>query len=170
MAKKILIVEDDPLITKIYTTRLTTDGYEVKNAENGELGIIVAKEFSPDLIILDVMMPKMDGFGCLESLRKIPEFMSIPILMYSNLAAEEEQVRAKELGVTEFLVKANISPTMLIKKIAQYLQGVIDQPENVAISDNASPQAVATDTQIDSAPNQPSESNTSDPSAENKAS
>lgn len=168
MAKKILIVEDDPLITKIYTTRLTTDGYEVKNAENGELGIVVAKEFNPDLIILDVMMPKMDGFGCLESLRKIPDFMSIPILMYSNLAAEEEQVRAKELGVTEFLVKANISPTMLIKKIAQYLQNISNGPSKPIVPENTSQQPVSPDVDTDATSVQSHVINTSDPSGEVK--
>lgn len=121
MAKKILIVEDDPLITKIYSTRLISDGYEVKNAENGEIALQIVGEYNPDLVMLDVMMPKVDGFECLKGIRAMSQFATIPILMYSNLGAEEEQLRAKEYGVTEFFVKANISPTQLVSNIKKYL-------------------------------------------------
>ena len=118
---KILIVEDDPLIVKIYATRLVADGYEVLTAENGEDGLKISETNSPDVIVLDVMMPKMDGFEVLTKLRASPKYAKTPVLVYSNLAQEEEIERAKKLGATEFIVKANLSPTEMIAKIKQYL-------------------------------------------------
>ncbi len=118
---KILFIEDDPLIVKIYSTRLKADGHEVFSAENGEEGLNVIDECHPDVVVLDVMMPKMDGFAVLERLRSRDAYKNIPILMYSNLNNEEEISRAKKAGVTEFIVKANLSPTQMVVKIEQYL-------------------------------------------------
>ena len=118
---KILFIEDDPLIIKIYTTRLTADGYQVLSAENGADGITLAEKELPDLIVLDIMMPKVDGFGVLQKLRSHPQLKDKPILVYSNLAQEEELNRARQLGATEFIVKANLTPTEMVAKIKQYL-------------------------------------------------
>jgi len=118
---KILIIEDDPLIVKIYTTRLTADGYEVASAENGEDGLKLAEQSPPNLVVLDIMMPRMDGFAVLEKLRANPQMKQIPIIVYSNLAQEEEIKRAKETGATEFIIKANVTPTEMVAKIKQYL-------------------------------------------------
>lgn len=118
---KILFVEDDPLIVKIYTTRLTADGHTVLSADNGETGLKLAQTETPDLIVLDIMMPKMDGFGVLSVLRSQESMKKIPILVYSNLAQEDEIIKAKQMGATEFIVKANLTPTEMIGKIKQYL-------------------------------------------------
>lgn len=118
---KIVFVEDDPLIVKIYTTRLKADGHEVYSAENGEDGLKVIAEVKPDLIILDVMMPRVDGFGVLQRVRSDEALKNIPIIMYSNLNNEEEITRAKQMGVNEFLIKANLSPSQMVAKIKQYL-------------------------------------------------
>jgi len=122
MAPKILFIEDDPLIVKIYSTRLTADGYQVFSADNGQDGLKVVDQNTPDLIVLDIMMPKIDGFGVLEKLRASPKTKQIPILVYSNLAQEEEIARAKSMGATEFIVKANLSPTDMVEKIKSYLK------------------------------------------------
>lgn len=118
---KILFVEDDPLIVKIYSTRLTADGYQVLAAENGEEGLRIANKELPDLVVLDIMMPKMDGFAVLEKIRANEKLKEIPILIYSNLTQEEEIARAKKMGATEFITKANVSPTEMVAKIKQYL-------------------------------------------------
>lgn len=118
---KILLIEDDSLIVKIYTTRLKADGYTIVSADNGEDGITKAEQEIPDLILLDVMMPKVDGFTVLQTLRQREEFKSTPIIMYSNLGQEVEAKRAMELGATEFITKANISPTELVNKIKSYI-------------------------------------------------
>lgn len=125
--EKILLVEDDPLIVKIYKTRLLADGYHVLSADNGEDGLKLAQQEVPDLIVLDIMMPKMDGFGVLEKLRSDERMKQTPILVYSNLAVEGEMLRAKKLGATEFIIKANISPTEMVAKIKLYLSG--NQPK-----------------------------------------
>lgn len=118
---KILFVEDDPLIVKIYSTRLTADGYQVLAAENGEEGLRIAEQELPDLVVLDIMMPKMDGYAVLEKIRANEKLSLIPILIYSNLTQEEEIARAKKMGATEFITKANVSPTEMVAKIKQYL-------------------------------------------------
>jgi DNA-binding response OmpR family regulator len=119
---KILLIEDDSLIIKIYSTRLKADGFDVISADNGEDGIAIAQKEMPDFILLDVMMPKMDGFKVLETLRAKDELKSIPIVVYSNLAQESEIQKAIDLGATEFIVKANISPTELVNKIKSYVK------------------------------------------------
>lgn len=118
---KILFIEDDPLIIKIYTTRLTADGYQVLSAENGEAGIKLAETEIPDIIVLDIMMPRMDGFGVLEKIKSNEKLKNKPVLVYSNLAQDEEIQRARQMGATEFIIKANFSPTEMVEKIKQYL-------------------------------------------------
>lgn len=119
---KILLIEDDALIVKIYSTRLKADGYTVLSADNGEDGLVLADKEGADLIVLDVMMPKLDGFSVLEKIRTNPALSKIPILIYSNLAQDTEIEKAKQLGATEFIVKANISPTELVNKIKSYIK------------------------------------------------
>ena len=119
---KILLVEDDSLIVKIYSTRLKADGFTVVSADNGEDGIAMAEKETPDFILLDVMMPKMDGFKVLETLRAKEGLKNIPIIVYSNLAQESEMQKAVQMGATEFIVKANISPTELVNKIKSYVK------------------------------------------------
>jgi len=119
---KILLVEDDSLIVKIYSTRLKADGFVIISADNGEDGLTVAEKEFPDLILLDVMMPKVDGFTVLQKLRENPKFKSTPIIVYSNLGQESEMQKAIQMGATEFIVKANISPTELVNKIKSYVK------------------------------------------------
>ena len=118
---KVLIVEDDSLIVKIYTTRLQAEGFEVQSAQDGLEGVTKMREFVPDVVLLDVMMPKLDGFGLVTEIKKDPKLQTIPIIMYSNMNNEEEIQRAKSLGVVEFLIKANLTPNQVIEKIKQYL-------------------------------------------------
>jgi DNA-binding response OmpR family regulator len=127
---KILFIEDDPLINKIYSTRLKADGHDVFSAENGEDGLKMVYDVMPDIIVLDVMMPRVDGFAVLEKLRADDRFKNKPILMYSNLNNEEEIKRAKQMGVTEFLVKANLSPTQMVSKIKQYIDALLTPTSN----------------------------------------
>ena len=118
---KILIVEDDPLIVKIYTTRLSADGHTVISADNGADGVTKALESVPDVVLLDIMMPKLDGFGFMQAVRKDPKTAHIPLLVYSNLSNDDEIKRAKDSGATEFLMKTNLTPNQVVEKIKQYL-------------------------------------------------
>lgn len=119
---KILFIEDDQLIVKIYTTRLTADGYTVFSSYNGVEGLAIAQKELPDLIVCDVMMPQMDGFEVLKRLKSDERTKHIIVLMYSNLAQEEEMKKARDLGAAEFIVKANISPVELVEKIKGYIK------------------------------------------------
>ena len=80
-----------------------------------------AETQAPDLIVLDIMMPRLDGFSVLEKLRQSEKTRNTPILVYSNLGQEDEIVRAKKMGATDFVIKANLSPTEMINKIKEHL-------------------------------------------------
>lgn len=118
---KILIIEDDPLTVKIYATRLSADAHEVQSANNGEDGLKLVQEFQPHLVLLDLMMPKLDGLALLEKLKENPATKKIPVLVYSNLSSEEKIKKAKQLGAVDFLVKASLTPTQVMKRIEKYL-------------------------------------------------
>ncbi len=117
----ILIIEDDSLIAKIYTTRLSADGYMVEWCSNGREALEKIITFKPQLILLDVMMPEMNGFDLLKEVRSREEFSKIPILMYSSLSGEAEIAKARALGATEYLNKTLLTPTEVVNTIKKYL-------------------------------------------------
>jgi len=117
----ILIIEDDPLLVKMYQTKLFLEGFQVKTAEDGQTGLKMALEEKVDFILLDIMMPKLSGIDLLEALRKNPKGKNIPVIVMTNLIDQEKYQKAKELGVKEFLVKANLTPKQVVTKIKQYL-------------------------------------------------
>ena len=117
MNKKILIIEDDKFLREVIAKKLTTEGYEIIEAVNGENGIIQAGETKPDLILLDLILPGIDGFGVLAQIKENAETKEIPIIILSNLSKESEIKRALTLGAADFLIKANFTPSEIIKKI-----------------------------------------------------
>lgn len=118
---KVLIIEDDSLIVKVYSTRLKADGHQVFSAGDGEEGLALAKKEVPGVILLDIMMPKISGLEVLAELKKSPATAKIPVLVYSNLAKEEEVTKAKSLGAREFIVKADLTPHQVVAKLESYL-------------------------------------------------
>ncbi len=120
--KKILLVDDDPLLTKLYQSKLTQEGYEVFFAHNGLDGLALAKEKMPDLVLLDVMMPKMDGIDTLKELKKDPSTKKIPVVMLTNLGDNEYHVEgAKLLGAEEYLMKSNTDLHQLQEVVTRIL-------------------------------------------------
>lgn len=108
--KTILLVDDDPLIIRMYQNKLTRDGYEVVLAFNGEEAISKLKETKPDLIFLDLMMPKMDGIKTLEALKKNMDTKMIPVIILTNLDDNTEDIeKAKKMGALDYLIKTNMS-------------------------------------------------------------
>src|SRR5579862_5844877 len=103
---KVLLVEDDNNLREIYEMRLQAEGYETLTAGNGEEGLTVAMKEKPDLIIADVMMPKLSGFDMLETLRAAPEMKNTKVIMMTALGQAEDQERGKALGVIKYLVKS----------------------------------------------------------------
>jgi len=119
--EKILIIEDDRFIAKMYQTKLSLEGYTVEVAENGALGVEKIKSFSPDLVLLDIIMPEMDGFGVLEAIRDDDAINSTSVIVMSNLAQEDHLKRAKALGAKDYIVKSQFTPMDVVNKIKDVL-------------------------------------------------
>jgi sigma-B regulation protein RsbU (phosphoserine phosphatase) len=115
--KKILIAEDDKFLSSAYRLKLTKAGFEVTIASDGQQLLDILKNYFPDLILLDLVMPIVDGFDALKEIRANPKFKSIPIIVASNLGQKEDSDRAKALGATDFVIKSDLSLDMLIEKI-----------------------------------------------------
>ena len=114
---KILLVEDDPFLTNMYKTRFQGEGHEVTVASDGETALTLLKQAPPQLVILDVMLPKLGGFSILEEMQKSEELKKVPVIVLSNLANEDSITKAKEYGVKEFLTKAQHTPTEILEVI-----------------------------------------------------
>jgi len=119
--KKILIVDDDDQISKMYTTLLDIKGYKTQRVNNGEDALAVVQDFKPDLILLDVMMPKISGFDVADILHNTPVVKDIPIIMLSALGGKEDRERATASGVTHYFVKTEIDTESIAKKIEEIL-------------------------------------------------
>lgn len=115
--KKILIAEDDKFLANAYRLKLTKAGFDVQIVGDGAELLTTLETFVPDLILLDLVMPVMDGFSTLENLRSNPKYKSITVIVASNLGQKEDIDRATNLGATDFVVKSDISLNMLIEKI-----------------------------------------------------
>jgi len=118
---KILIVEDDSLIAKVYKTRLEADEHEVRVAGDGEAGLKMLLAEKPDLLLLDLMIPKVSGVEVMEGIQKTPSLKGLPVLVYSNLVEEDKVEKVKSLGAKEFLAKADFTPDQIVEKINRYI-------------------------------------------------
>lgn len=118
--KNILLVDDDPLVVRMYQNRLSNDGYAVRTASNGEEALIQVMKEKPDLILLDVMMPKMNGVETLKALKVDPNMKDIPVIVLTNLGDNPEDIEnAKKLGALDYLVKAETTPKKLSERVEQ---------------------------------------------------
>jgi len=120
--KKILFIEDEPTLQKTVGEVLSQEGFEVLEALDGESGIAMAKRERPDLVLLDLILPKKNGFEVLEELKKDPETANIKIIVLTNLEGSEEVERALELGATNYLVKANYELEEIVAKVKELLK------------------------------------------------
>lgn len=105
---KIMLVEDDDSLREIYSIRLTAEGYTIVTAKDGEEALAVAVRERPDLIVSDVMMPKISGFDMLDILRSTPETQNIKVIMMTALSSEDQRVRGESLGADRYLVKSQV--------------------------------------------------------------
>jgi two-component system, OmpR family, alkaline phosphatase synthesis response regulator PhoP len=120
MGKKILIVDDEPDIILMVGTRLKANGYEIISAGDGQAGYEMAQKEKPDLVILDLMLPKMDGYKVCGFLKRDYRYAKIPILMFTAKAQEEDMKLAREMGADAYLVKP-FKPEELLGKIRELL-------------------------------------------------
>lgn len=119
--KKILLVEDDDNLANVYLARLEVEGFEVKRVPNGEDALATAIDFKPDLVLLDVMMPKVSGFDVLDILRNTPETANLKIVMLTALSQEGDKSRAHQLGADDYLVKSQVVIADVIDRIKHHL-------------------------------------------------
>lgn len=118
--KKVLVIEDDTFLAKIYESKLKHEGYEAKVANDGEEGMEVMADFDPDIVLLDLVMPRKDGFTVLKEMNENPVLKGIPVVVLSNLGQDSDVVRVKELGAKDYLVKADISISDVVTTITKY--------------------------------------------------
>ena len=122
MASKILVAEDDQFILKAMTTKLTKEGFEVKIAVDGVQVLDILKSYIPDLIILDLLMPKKDGFEVLKEVKGDQRLKNIPIIIASNLGQENDIQQVLALGATDYLIKSEFTLESLVQKIKNTLK------------------------------------------------
>lgn len=120
MKKKILIIEDDKFLIKAYKIKFMRAGFDVITATDGEMGMEIAKKEIPKMIILDIMLPKIDGFEFLKRMKKEEKIKDVPVIALSNLGQQEDKDKAISLGAKEYLVKADFSLEEIIEKVIEY--------------------------------------------------
>lgn len=120
---KILIVEDDPLMQRMYQKAFSFDGYEVVVAGDGVEGIDKARTEKPTAVLLDVMMPKMNGLDALAKIKSDPDLKKLPVIMLTNLAGSADADKALELGAVKYIVKSEQEPKEVVKMVKEIVAG-----------------------------------------------
>lgn len=119
--KKVLLVEDDDALASVYVTRLEAEGLNIRRVANGEDALAAALQYQPDLILLDVMMPRVSGFDVLDIIRNTPETINIKVIMLTALSQDSDKARAESLGVDDYLVKSQVVIADVVARIKQHL-------------------------------------------------
>lgn len=120
--RKILLVEDDPFLVDIYSTKLKEADFEVDTAQDGEEALRKIKEIVFDLILLDIVLPTMNGWEILRSIRRSPGLEDLKVVVLSNLGEKEDVEKGLDSGATKYLVKAHYTPTEVVKEIKQLFE------------------------------------------------
>lgn len=120
---KILIVEDDPLISRMYQRVFTFEGFEVEMARDGQEGLEKMNRQKPNLTLLDVMMPKMTGIDVLKKMKADEKLKNVPVIILTNLSGMKDAETAIELGAVKFIIKSDNKPTDVVKQVREILKG-----------------------------------------------
>jgi DNA-binding response OmpR family regulator len=118
---KILIIEDDPFLSGMYSTKFEMENFKVCAAEDGEKGLRLAGKEMPDIILLDILIPKINGFKVLEELKKSELTKKIPVILLTNLSQKSEIEQGLSLGAVDYLIKAHFMPSEVVEKIKKHL-------------------------------------------------
>ena len=121
MNKKVLIVDDDPFILDMYVLKFKESGFQVETAQDGKSGLKKVKDTQPDVVLLDVVMPAMDGFDVLQELKKIMPAPLPKIILLTNLGQKEDVDRGLQLGADDYIIKAHFTPTEVVGKVKKVL-------------------------------------------------
>ncbi|MEA2088739.1 MAG: response regulator [Patescibacteria group bacterium] len=120
--QKVLLIEDDEMLLDMYNLKFLESGFDVFKASNGLDGYELAIKNKPDIILLDIILPQMDGFSVMEKLKKNEVTKNISVFFLTNLKQEEDVERGKKLGASGYLVKATLTPTQILEKVKQFLK------------------------------------------------
>jgi len=121
MAKTILFVEDDPFLIDIYKKKLGEAGYDIVLAENGEAALKTIETTAVDLLILDIVMPKTDGWETLRQLKAHPKMQKCKVMIFSNLGGKAEVEKGLQMGADKYLIKANYTPSQVVNEVEKML-------------------------------------------------
>jgi len=119
---KVLIIEDEKILVNMYIAKFEKEGFEVYQAPNGKAGLDQLKTIKPNIILLDIIMPEMDGFMVLKDLKSNTETQNIPVVMLTNLGQEKDIEKGKQLGAKDYLVKVNLTPNQVVEKVQEILK------------------------------------------------
>ena len=114
---KILLVEDDVFLLNMYADKFRSEGFGVSVADNGIKAVKLAQQEAPDIILLDLILPKMDGFEVLQELKKDPATKDIPVILLTNISQKDDINRGLELGAVDYLIKAHFMPNEVVGKV-----------------------------------------------------
>ncbi len=126
---KILLVEDDKALREIYGVRLLAEGYDIVSASDGEEAIVMAKKEQPDLILSDVMMPRVSGFDMLDILRNTPETQNIKVIIMTALSSDEQRAKGESLGANLYLVKSQVGIEDVVRSVKEVLENKLPSVE-----------------------------------------
>lgn len=118
---KVLLVEDDKMILDMYTLKFSQEGYDIIQAENGKDGLDLAKKENPDIILLDIILPQMDGFTVLKEIKQVDGLKDVPVILLTNLGQDGDVKKGLELGANDYLIKANYTPSQVVDKVKSVL-------------------------------------------------
>lgn len=119
---RIAIIEDDPTISQMYRMKFEAEGFDARMAENGRIGIEVVKKFQPDVILLDIQMPEMNGAEALKEIRSHDWGKDIPVIVLTNLGEEEAPPEMRSLNIYSYIVKANFTPRQVVAHVKELIK------------------------------------------------
>lgn len=119
---KVLLVEDEAMIVDMYKLRLEEEGYEVLTTDKGSEALEMAKEQKPDIVLLDIMLPEIDGFTILQGLKDQSATKKIPVLMLTNLGQESDQLKGQQLGAEGYFVKSQHTPAEVLNEVKRLIK------------------------------------------------
>lgn len=121
----VLLVEDDVFLSGIYQKKFEMEGYKISTSDNGEKGLADAKKKKPSIVLLDILLPKLDGFGVLKGLKEDPTTKDIPVILLTNLGQKDDVEKGLELGAVDYLIKAHFKPSEIVEKVNKVLSVVV---------------------------------------------
>lgn len=119
---KILIIEDDDFLSSMYVSKFEKSGFQVEVATDGKEGLEKIKKGRPDLVLLDIVLPRLDGFEILKKIKEEPELKAIPVILLTNLGQKNEVEKGLSLGADEYIIKAHFTPTAVVAKVKEVLR------------------------------------------------